>query len=158
MVSIKARKERIVVRLPVNDLKRPRARCNLREVSRFSIKRSRTEHRAPPARHTIDQHGDRSLEIQMERVVIVRLITDKPRVNARDQITIEGRWLVPHVRHAVEILSRRMCIEGNPVMELHPLLQMKNPLRLLRIRLPRLGEHRHDFPIIRNPDQRLPSL
>ncbi|CUP67017.1 Uncharacterised protein [Bacteroides xylanisolvens] len=94
----------------------------------------------------------------MERVVIVRLIPDKPRVNARDQVTIEGRWLVAHVRYAVDILSRRMCIEENPVMELHPLLQMKNPLRLFRIRLPRLGEHRHDFPIIRNPDQRLPSL
>ena len=158
MVSIKARKERIVVRLPVNDLKRPCARCDFREVSRFSIKRSRTEHRAPPARHAIDQHGDRPLEIQMERVVIVRLITDKPRVNARDQVTIERRWLVPHVRHAVEIFARRRRIKGHAIVEYDTLLQMKYPLRLLRIRLPRLGEHRHDFPLIRNPDQRLPSL
>ena len=94
----------------------------------------------------------------MKRVVIVRLVLHQPGINARDQIPIEGRWLVSHVRHAVEILARRLRIEGRAIVEYDTLLQMKYPLRLLRIRLPRLGKHRHDFPIIRNPDQRLPSL
>ena len=63
MVSVESLKQCIVIGLPVNDLERPRARCDLREVPRLSIKARGAEHRTPPARHAVDQHGDRPLEI-----------------------------------------------------------------------------------------------